>query len=115
MTNEERDHIKEILNALYRGIGQTGWSGEVNESVARVTYTMLCEIRKFSHAMNFVPLPTITPPTATWFVRNITRSFINNLSNGTYKVCQTTALYHYGTALREAQLFDTTPGLPQCQ
>jgi len=102
MTNEEKQKIKEILDAFYQGANGSTWNGEINDAVAETVKCMLEELSKCSAAANWVPRPTMSVPTVTYLVTQITRAVIGNLKGGSYKFCQNQVLFVWGTPLQMA-------------
>ncbi len=115
MTYDEKEHIRMILDVLYKGAGLNGWNGNINESVAKVVSVMLCEVNKCSRAMNFVLRPPIGLPTAGWLFTQVGRSIIDTLRSGQYKICQLKVISNFQTILSTAEVFDETLGLPSCE
>jgi hypothetical protein len=113
MTPEEEVRLKDGLDAFFKGAGRGGWNREVNEEVANVFATMLCFVNDCSKAMNWVPRPTYNPG-ATWLLTNLTRSSINSLGSGQYKICQVDAIRKYQTALTLASSGVHT-SMPPCK
>jgi hypothetical protein len=83
---------------FFKGAGLSGWNGEVNEDVAKVFLSMLCQARSCSIAMHWVPRPSYNPA-KTWILSNLSRSFIESLGNGQYKICQLEVVRKFRTAL----------------
>jgi len=77
MTPEEQVKIADGLDAFFKGAGISGWGGEVNDDVADVFASMLCEASKCSKAIHWVPRPTYNP-SRVWILTNLTRSAIES-------------------------------------
>ena len=102
MTVDEKQKIKEILDAFYQGANRSHWQGEINDSVAEVVKYMLEELRKCSAAAHWVPRPTMGVPTVTWLATQIGRAVLENLRGGSYKFCENQVLFVWNTPLRMA-------------
>lgn len=117
MNETDKQHVSDILDALYKGAGLNGWRGEVNEAVAQVAAVMICEVRRCSKAMDFVPRPPSGMPQATlsWLLSQVGKAALHRLESGSYRICQVGTIYKLGRLINEAQTFNEVLGLPPCE
>ncbi len=100
---EEKQTLRDLIDAFYRAAGFHGWSGEVNDSVAQVFGTMLCSAMRCSDALAWVPPPPAGPPIIAWFARSLGRTAANRLRNlELSKACAKTVIWRWNKALRFA-------------
>lgn len=101
----DTDHIKEVINALYKGAGiNTSFTGQVNENVAKVLGDLLSDISSCTAALKWVPKPSGGPATIKWIVQNIGRSIITQFKDNMSISCARARILQYQTPLRLASL-----------
>lgn len=108
---EEKQILRDLIDAFYKAGGLPGWRGEVNESVAQVFGTMLCTSMRCSDALAWVPPPPAGPPTISWFARALGRVAVNRLRDLELSTtCARTVISRWNTALRLASSNDFATG-----
>ncbi len=111
----EKEEVKEIIDAFYKAAGLSGWNGNVNESVAAVFGVMLCEAKKCSKAMNWIPTPPAGRATISWIVMQLGRKIIQHFKDKKIKlICVRTIIWKWESTLRIASDHNMAIGLVTC-
>jgi hypothetical protein len=113
---DEEAILREAIDVFYKASGFHGWHHDVNDAVAQVFMVMLCEARKCSTAMSWVPRPPAGPATVGWLARQIGRAGIERLRATRLSIpCGKMVVARWGRILDSAARSGMAMGLVPCE
>ncbi|MDH5445448.1 MAG: hypothetical protein OEY52_07810 [Gammaproteobacteria bacterium] len=105
---DEKEALIELIDTFYRSAGESGWTGDINDSVAKVFLQMLLEAQKGLKDYSWsILVPEEKDITAKWLIYQIDNYTIEKMGRMNQETsCLEFALEKWDDRLRLASKYD---------